>query len=196
MYSPLPLEQLDNSAHSTALLIDENVQALAQLATLLQRSPEKAYQRLMGSQQTQSLGRHVRHILEHYGTLLDACTPGDHRMAFDYEQRQREAVLENDPIQALQRVKILQTGLQALSSTPYNTPLTLSYPIEEGHASQANTLILPTNLGRELAFLTSHSIHHMALLGLLCEQLEITLPSDFGIHPSTLRFWKNQRTAS
>lgn len=212
MPSPTPLESGSSTPSATALLVDENVQALEQLATLLERTPAPTYHRLVGSRQTQSLGKHVRHILEHYQTLIEApefsselsselspaptLEPSPSTASLDYEHRQREATLENNPVQARQRLHELQAGLKALSTTPYDTLLTLRYPVEEpGHAPPVNALPLPSSLGRELAFLTSHSIHHMALLSLLCDQLNIALPNDFGVHPSTLRFWKQQRTA-
>jgi uncharacterized damage-inducible protein DinB len=182
------------STPSIPPLIDENVQALTQLYQLLGNVSAQDYQRALGAKATQSLGKHVRHILEHYQTLLDVCAAAPAQVTFDYEQRQRQATLENQPHLARERVAALKAGLSALSAIPHDTPLTLSYPVEAERANSA--LSLPTSLGRELAFLTSHSIHHMALLGLLCEQLGITLPNNFGVHPSTLRYWEQQRSAS
>lgn len=201
MPSTTPPETRASAPNATALLVDENVQALEQLATLLERTPAATYQRAVGSQQTQSLGKHVRHILEHYQTLIDAPElspePSQSMASLDYENRLREAALENSPAQAQARIHQLQVGLKALSTIPHDTLLILRYPTEEPeHIASINALPLPSSLGRELAFLTSHSIHHMALLGLLCEQLDIALPRTFGVHPSTLRFWKQQPYAS
>ncbi|MDQ7732172.1 hypothetical protein QT231_05645 [Halomonas sp. SpR1] len=177
-------------------LIDENVQTLNQLNQLLGSVSTQDYQRPLGAKATQTLGKHVRHIIEHYQTLLDACAESSNPITFDYEQRQREMALETQPSGARNRVEALQAGLNALATLPYDRPLTLSYPVEIGVEIAVGTgeindaLPLPTSLGRELAFLTSHSIHHMALLSLLCEQLGIVLPTHFGVHPSTLRYWE------
>lgn len=178
---------------STSLLsplIDENVQTLAQLAQLLGRVSAHDYQRPLGATGTQSLGKHVRHILEHYQTLLDACATAPIQAIFDYEKRPREEALETQPSYAGKRTEALQAGLKALATMHHDATLTLSYPVEVDDAD--GSVALPTSLGRELAFLTSHSIHHMALLGTLCEQLGITLPEHFGVHPSTLRYWAQQ----
>ncbi|MDR5873527.1 DinB family protein [Vreelandella gomseomensis] len=174
------------STSSLSPLIDENVQTLAQLAQLLGRVSAHDYQRPLGAKGTQSLGKHVRHILEHYQTLLDACATSSPQTIFDYENRLREAALETQPGYAGDRTEALQAGLTALATMPHDAALTLNYPVK-GDAD--DSVALPTSLGRELAFLTSHSIHHMALLGLLCEQLGIALPEHFGVHPSTLRYW-------
>lgn len=182
------------STSSLSPLIDENVQTLAQLGQLLGRVSAHDYQRPLGAKGTQSLGKHIRHILEHYQTLLDACATAPTKAVLDYEERLREAALETRPGYAGERVEALQAELEALADRPHDAALTLSYPVEVDGAD--DSLALPTSLGRELAFLTSHSIHHMALLGLLCEQLGITLPEHFGVHPSTLRYWEQQRSVS
>lgn len=182
------------STSSLSPLIDENVQTLAQLAKLLGSVSAQDYQRPLGAKATQSLGKHVRHILEHYQTLLDACATAPAQASFDYEQRKREAALETQPDRASERVADLQAGLKALANMPPFTALTLSYPVAVGETDEPTAL--PTSLGRELAFLTSHSIHHMALLGLLGEQLGMAPPEHFGVHPSTLRYWAQRRSAS
>jgi hypothetical protein len=45
---------------------------------------------------------------------------------------------------------------------------------------------------RELQFLLSHTVHHFALIAVLLERFEIAVPDDFGIAPSTLRYWQEQ----
>ncbi len=45
---------------------------------------------------------------------------------------------------------------------------------------------------RELQFLLSHTVHHFALIAVLLERFEIAVPDDFGIAPSTLKYWQAQ----
>jgi hypothetical protein len=35
-------------------------------------------------------------------------------------------------------------------------------------------------------------VHHFALIAMLLERFEISVPEDFGIAPSTLRYWQAQ----
>lgn len=168
-------------------LVDENIYPLNQLNDLLLLMPCTLYQQLF---ETQSVGKHVRHVLEHYQTLLAGLKDSVQKNTIDYEQRDRQAALEEEPSVAAQAVDKLRTELQALSHQPTDTPVMLNYPIEP----PGNSLTLPSSLGRELAFLTSHTVHHMALIRLLCESMSMPLSSDFGVHPSTRRFWlKNIR---
>jgi len=41
-------------------------------------------------------------------------------------------------------------------------------------------------------FLASHTIHHMAIIGMLAEQAGVEVGAEFGVHPSTLRYLQRQ----
>ena len=43
---------------------------------------------------------------------------------------------------------------------------------------------------RELDFLQSHTIHHFALIAYKLEALGIEVEDNFGVAPSTLKYWK------
>ncbi len=43
-----------------------------------------------------------------------------------------------------------------------------------------------TTVGRELAFVLSHTIHHNALIGVMAAMLGVPVPDRFGYAPSTL----------
>lgn len=162
-------------------LVAENRQVLDQLCRFLAGLSAAAYGRPLAPGGRQSLGKHVRHIIDHYEALL-AAVPGGR---LDYEHRPRETWPERCPREARRRLEAIAAALEVLGDCPGS--LTLAYPLEGGGLRH-----LDTSLGRELAFLTSHSIHHMALLGLLAEGLGVALPESFGIHPSTLRHWASQ----
>lgn len=164
-------------------LVEENRQVLDQLCDFLEGLAPEAYASPLGGNTAQSLGKHVRHIIDHYDALL-AAVPGGR---LDYEHRRREARLECSPREARRRLRGIATALEALGTRPGDTALTLDYPLDGGRRR-----CLATGLGRELAFLTSHTVHHMALLGLLAEGLGLTLPEPLGIHPSTRRHREEQ----
>ena len=44
---------------------------------------------------------------------------------------------------------------------------------------------LDSNFLRELQFVSHHSTHHMAMIRVICTNLGVSLPSDFGIAAST-----------
>jgi len=60
------------------------------------------------------------------------------------------------------------------------------------HNSAGARQVVSTSVERELVFLASHTIHHMAIIGMLAEQAGMEVSSDFGVHPSTLRYLEKQ----
>ena len=165
-------------------LIEENLLALAQLKGLLDALTPEAYRQPLGADGRHTLGKHVRHIIDHYAALLDGLDEGGGRL--DYENRRRDARLEQWPCRAARRVTSIEASLLALGDRQPGADVILDYPLDD------ERLTLGSSLQRELAFLTSHTIHHMAILGLLAEPLGIALPEQFGVHPSTLRHWRRE----
>ncbi|WP_108445730.1 DinB family protein [Halomonas denitrificans] len=172
-------------------LIEENRQALAQLRRLLDDLAPEAYRRVFGVQGRHTLGKHVRHIIDHYEALIDGLEAGARTL--DYERRRRDPALETRPDEAARRLAALETWLASLETQAAPERLTLRYGLDAGAATDDEArLALASSLARELAFLTSHTVHHMAIIGLLAEQLGLALPDSFGVHPSTLRHWRRE----
>ncbi|EWH02492.1 hypothetical protein Q427_08570 [Halomonas sp. BC04] len=140
------------------------------------------YRQDFGHDGRHTLGKHIRHIIDHYDALLGGLDAD----VIDYEHRRRDERLERWPQQAAHRLTDIETALTALVGRCPTDRLSLSYPTGD------DVQVLETSLARELTFLTSHTIHHMAILGVLAEQIGIALPKAFGVHPSTLRHWQRE----
>ena len=52
----------------------------------------------------------------------------------------------------------------------------------------------PSSIGRELAFVASHTVHHFALLAAHCQQHGIPTPADFGKAPATVAHERASRS--
>jgi uncharacterized damage-inducible protein DinB len=124
-----------------------------------------------------SIGGHVRHILEHYESFLGGLPNG----AVDYERRARATELERDPGQAGRLIGEIDGRLQRLADEP-RSPL-LDYRTETAPGESS-----ASSLARELEFLLSHTVHHYALVAVMCRLQGIEPDSDFGVAPSTLRY--------
>jgi uncharacterized damage-inducible protein DinB len=130
-----------------------------------------------------SIGQHIRHILDHYKSLLHA--QGD---LVDYEKRERNTPVENDPASAL-------THITQVSNQLFQLPARrLRLQIEACHAD-AQTTTAHTSTERELMFVLSHTVHHFAIIGIYLRVLGVSAPADFGVAPSTLRFQAQQANA-
>ncbi|MDH3494762.1 MAG: hypothetical protein OEM82_14505, partial [Acidobacteriota bacterium] len=55
-----------------------------------------------------------------------------------------------------------------------------------------DNLWLPTSLARELEFLHSHTVHHYALIAAKLGSMNIEVPFEFGVAPSTLKYWESR----
>ncbi|MEM1435287.1 MAG: DinB family protein [Pseudomonadota bacterium] len=124
-------------------------------------------QRLPGS----TFGRQVRHCIDHLLQFLAGLSVG----TIDYGARERDAELELNPASALARLDAIEQQLAQLEPLPEALVLRL----EDGTT-------VPTSAARELEFLNSHTVHHLAVLGLLARELGVEVPEAVGMAFSTL----------
>lgn len=154
-------------------LITTNLAQLNALKDLIAGLTDSQYADASKLPHEASIGRHSRHILEHYSQLLLAVKNG----LLDYSERKRDPRLETQPQAALTRIGEVKETLSAIGS-PYAHPLLY----------QSGTTRLATNLARELDFVCSHTIHHLALIRIITTEFGIEAESSIGVHPSTLEY--------
>ncbi|TDX28332.1 hypothetical protein DFO67_11032 [Modicisalibacter xianhensis] len=169
-----------------AALIDEACHTLHQLMLFVGNLSSAQYTAVHGTDARHTIGKHVRHILDHYEALLAQGGTAS-TASIDYELRQRDPALEQHPEITLEHLRFLVKRLSRLGGRQ-----TAIRPITLAHQAGEQSALLVSSLDRELAFLTSHAIHHMAIIALLADTQGIEVPDTFGVHPSTLRHW--QRT--
>ncbi|MEC9400601.1 MAG: DinB family protein [Myxococcota bacterium] len=128
--------------------------------------------------QASSIGAHYRHHLEHVQILLVA-RPGQ---LIDYDNRERDPLIETDRDVAIERTEQLLGNLRLLSEDDLDRPLEMAHRT----CVKDSPRIARSTLRRELLFLTSHAIHHYALMKLVLELTGHRLDASFGVMPSTL----------
>lgn len=124
-----------------------------------------------------SVGKHVRHALDHFCALLEQ--PED---AIDYDRRDRGVPVETDKGAAVREID----RLAALASGLHEVDLYREVTILAMLDGSGSTARLPSTLGRELFFAVHHAIHHHAMIHALAHGLGVSLPAGFGKAPSTL----------
>lgn len=164
-------------------LVAENAHAINQLADLLVVLPGPLYRQTFGARKQHVIGKHVRHIIDHYMALLRAVN-GRSAGPLDYENRQREEALELDNHAACNRLLAIINSLGRPAEWPQNTSLEMEH-LSDDHRHNPHTVA--TSIDRELVFLASHTVHHMAIIAMLAEQGGVEVSDGFGVHPSTLR---------
>ncbi|WP_404367356.1 DinB family protein [Marinobacter sp.] len=169
-------------------LVAENLHAISQLVELLIRLPPPLYRERFGVKKQHVIGKHVRHIIDHYTALLTALYEKP-EAPLNYENREREALLELDARAACQRLLAIRESVASIHPDLQSRLLAMEHGSDDGKSP------VTTSVGRELVFLSSHSIHHMAIIGMLVEQAGIEVSDEFGVHPSTLRHQQRLQTS-
>ncbi len=78
---------------------------------------------------------------------------------------------------------IMNTGLMACTALP-----ACARSLRICCNSDRGTLRATSSITRELDFLLSHTIHHYAIIAVLCRLQNVEVEPDFGVAPSTLRY--------
>ncbi len=177
------------SPHLLTLSLDET---LAQGELLLASVSNEQYGQKVPVAFNASIGEHYRHALEHV-ILLIAQHPesSTYTPVLDYDLRPRDPRIQTDRSFAMSRTQELRADLKAWTHETLFHPITLKG--KTSYDPAAPSVEIASNLSREVMFVISHSVHHYALIGLMCGLLEIPLPEGFGVAPSTL---KHQSTAA
>jgi uncharacterized damage-inducible protein DinB len=162
-----------------------NRDLLGQASELIERLKSEA---LPTFQYSHAIGPHLRHIIEHYTALLNALanTP----CLVDYDARDRDIQLQSEPDTTLAKLWELQATMRRFAET-FGQHANLKHPmitrLQAGNTGEL-TIEVATTLGRELMFLSSHTVHHFALLGHFSKAAGVDMGHDFGKAPATLAY--------
>jgi uncharacterized damage-inducible protein DinB len=170
-------------------LISANIGWLRQAEILLSRISDAAYTATPSGLAPHKAGGHLRHILEFYECFL-AGLPASH---IDYDARQRDLSLERSRQAAQERIHRLIRCLETESAL--RTDSVVWVRIEDSAGSRIPEPFLISSVGRELQVLSSHTIHHFALMAMALRALGVPVDPDFGMAPSTLRYMAAQASA-
>ena len=150
---------------------------LGQIEWVLQRVDDRDYtvQRAVGI--SGSIGSHIRHSLDHVVALTAGAAAG----RIDYDLRRRGTAVESCRASALLELDRIARELRTLTSSDLDRSLELVAAMDQ----DGTQLTAATSVGRELAFVMSHTIHHLAVIALLLRDLGIEVPPRFGYAPTT-----------
>ena len=164
----------------------DTIGCLEQGLDLLGNLTEEQYCEGDARLQTGTVGAHIRHNTDHYECLFEGILTGH----VHYDRRGRNPDTETQ-LQAGQRaLQSIVDRVSGLEDSALDQPLHIHM-----HTSTAGTeSVGQSNTCRELQFLLSHTIHHYALIAILCRVKGIAPPENFGVAPSTLNH-RNQQTS-
>lgn len=152
---------------------------LDELADALLATPHTVYRARIEPAVSGTIGEHVRHTLDHVASILsnDGVDP------LTYDHRERGTQVETDPSVAVRQIWRMKSGLERMRHRAMDEPIAVR---TQTTASGAAVTTWST-VGRELAFVVSHTIHHQALIAVLLAWHGVTVAPRFGVAPSTPR---------
>jgi len=158
-------------------------QLLRQLANVIESLSDSQYTQKPVGVIESSVGGHVRHCLDHVQSLLSAVKSGH----LDYDHRQRGTPVETLRFSAIQLIEELIQSLEDLPRFVFIRPLTVSVSM----SSDDEPVSVLSSVGREMAYVLAHTIHHNAIVSAMVKTLGGEVPERFGYAPSTLKNIKN-----
>ncbi len=166
----------------TASILLDIIGSIRQAITLLERLPEPLFTRTDSPLYEGSIGAHLRHNIDHYHSFCHGLEEG----RVDYDHRRRDPRLERDLALSKTILEGVVTEVSRIEAAALDRPLRVK--MDCGDQSEW----ADSSVRRELQFLLSHTVHHYALIAMICRLEGHPLPDSFGVAPSTLKFRQAQ----
>jgi uncharacterized damage-inducible protein DinB len=166
------------SGNRQQALIETNIRCLRQALDLIDRIDDRAFTCAPGGMPRHRVGAHFRHILEFYDCFLN-CTASAY---IDYDSRGRDPMLERSRAAAIERIERIIGQLNDRQLPNDDFPLMVRMEDADDRDPW-----LPSSVSRELQALSSHTVHHFALISMTLLALGVEVDPSFGVAPSTLR---------
>lgn len=164
----------------TPELVGAAQEVLLQGLGLLFELSDRTYSHVAGAPFNASVGQHYRHVLEHFQSLVRGLRAAE----INYDARERNLRLQSevtyasiatcDILRALKQYtdETLTRQCKVINSVGYSAP---------------QPSCMESNISRELAYCVGHAVHHYAVLRLICHEIGVTVPAEFGVAPSTVK---------
>lgn len=156
------------------------VQILDQLANVVHQLTASDFSKASPALSNSSVGQHLRHTLEFFICLEE----GYQRGVVNYDKRAHDKLIETDKSFALATINRIGSFVEGLSENKSLT-LEVSYDLQKD-----DFVVIDTNTTRELVYNVEHAVHHMAIMKIGIREIApyVSLPSDFGVAASTVRY--------
>lgn len=178
----------DNNIYREALikLVDENIYFLRQGRCLIADMEPDNFSSLKDHSGHGSIGAHFRHCIDMYQCFFD----GLPESLIDYTNRARDKSIENLCEKAERKlVEHIYRLLELRENPPADFKVNILF-LTDTEDSGPVTQKIPSSILRELFTLSSHTVHHYALIAQILQANDLECPAHFGVAPSTLAYWK------
>jgi hypothetical protein len=162
-------------------LIATNIRWLRQALRLLERLDDTVYSATAPGFAPHRAGSHLRHVLEFYQCFLE----GLEWSHIDYDSRRRDEAIERSRHAASMAIRAIIRALESHSGLREERIVWVR--MEDAVALGVRDSYMESSVSRELQVLSSHTVHHFALIAVTLRAHGIQMDPEFGMAPSTLR---------
>ena len=167
-------------------LIATNIRSLRQALRLLERLDHTVYSATAPGFAPHRAGSHLRHVLEFYECFLEGLDSSH----IDYDLRRRDEAIERSRDAASVAIRSVIRALETRSSLREERIVWVR--MENAESTDVRDSFMESSVSRELQVLSSHTVHHFALIALTLRAQGVHMDPDFGMAPSTLRHLASQ----
>ena len=169
-------------------LIRMNAGWLRQALALLVTISDEAYSTAPKGMAPHRVSGHMRHIIEFYECFLDGLVYSH----VDYDARRRDQSIERSRQSAMARIRTLIARLETAPDLMGDSILFVR--AEDDATLGLRDPFLMSSVARELMTLSSHTIHHFALIAMTLRAHGVAVDAKFGVAPSTLAYQARRAT--
>ena len=162
-------------------MIKSQIIILQQAQQYLESVTEEQYTEVITPFFMSSAGAHMRHILDHYYSIINGLKEG----LIDYDKRSRGGTIETKLTAAKGAISEISDFLNKLTDEQLKQTVKLSTEIS---VEDKNVAIVDTTVAREIIFAGSHTVHHLATIKHIAQMQNIEVNKDLGIAPATATF--------
>ena len=170
-------------------LISGSIEAIDQAVELIESLSDEHYRQSLSPLFQSSIGQHIRHTLDLYVAIMRE-TKDNH---YDYDVRRRGATVETDPQAAIDEFAFIKLWLNNLDESCFDQIVTVQ---TEVGLSEEKQFYGQSSFGRELCFVSSHLIHHMAIMAAIAKSQGLTVDESIGVAPATATYLRAQEEES
>lgn len=160
-------------------MLNSYTAVVSQAIDLLDGLSVGEYQKKLPPHFPSSIGTHMRHIVDHFQALVS----GHQKGHVNYNVRKRYNDVEQFPEAAIAEFEGISAWLQNIDDADLDKVLLVSTDLGPTHSATSHS-----TLARELVFVSSHAIHHYALIRIMCAMQNKQTPEFFGYAPATIRY--------
>ena len=169
-------------------LIATNIRWLRQALRLLEQLDDSVYSGTAPGFAPHRVGAHLRHVLEFYQCFLDGLDSSH----IDYDSRRRDESIELSRHTASIAIGSIIHALETRAEVRQERIVWVR--MEDAEASGVANSFMESSISRELQVLSSHTVHHFALIAMTLRMHGVEMNPDFGMAPSTLRYLATKTT--